>query len=96
MNKGVNNMNLNTILKNIRDIDNMNDLVAINEALRDQHNVIKKMAARAAKAVYRRADKIKMSNGKTGTIIEIKRTKAVVDIEGERWRVPLTMIVGKV
>jgi len=46
--------------------------------------------------VYRRADKIKMSNGKTGTIIEIKRTKAVVDIEGERWRVPLTMIVGKV
>jgi len=89
-------MNLNTILKNIRDIDNMNDLVEINNALRDQHNIIKKMASRAAKSIYRKADKVKLSNGKTATILDIRRTRASVDIEGERWTVPFTMIVGKV
>ena len=98
MNKGVNNMNhrLQSILNNISQIDNMNDLIEINNALRDRGSMLKKMASRVAKAVYRKADKVKLSNGKTATILDIKRTKAVMDIEGERYRVPLAMIVGKV
>ena len=98
MNKGVNNMNhrLQSVLNNISQIDNMNDLIEINNALRDRGSMLKKMASRAAKAVYRKDDRVKLSNGKKATILEIKRTKAVMVIEGERYRVPLTMIVGKV
>lgn len=79
----------------IGQIDNMEDLNAVIEAVKVQQKILKARVINEVKASLSVGDNVKInsrSGTKFGIVKQIKIKKAVVDISGVSWDVPLTLI----
>ena len=84
-------MYLDDIQDKINKIEDVRDLRAIQQFLKDRRNYLgsrMKYKLSVGDNVY-----VTGSNGKeSGIIVKINRTRAVVDIENQQWTVPFSMI----
>lgn len=89
--KKENTMHLDDIQEKINKIEDVRDLRVIQQFLKDRRNYLGsriKHKLSVGDEVY-----VTGSNGiESGTIVKINRTRAVVDIENQRWTVPFSMI----
>ena len=84
-----------SILKAIHSISSMEEMNDVIDLIRLKQKSLKTEASRSVKSTIMRGSKVTVSGRKAngiGTILDIKRTKAIVEINGERWNVPLTLI----
>ena len=84
-------MYLDDIQDKINKIEDVRDLRLIQQFLKDRRNYLgsrMKYKLSIGDNVY-----VTGNNGKeSGVIVKINRTRAVVDIENQRWTVPFSMI----
>ena len=86
---------MNKVIKQISQIDNMADLNAVIQAVKDQQSLLRNRAARQAKAMFSVGDSVSFNGRRgrmSGEILKIKVKKAIISIDGQRWDVPLTML----
>lgn len=85
------------IAKLLVDIETMSELNDVIDCVKQTQRHLKTATNRNARATMVVGDKVKITSRKRGsqqfgTILEIKRSKAIVDINGERWNCPLTIM----
>ena len=84
-----------SILKAINDISSMEEMNEVIDLIKMKQKSLRSAASRDIKASVRAGDDVVVKGRKAngvGTILEVKRTKAIVLINNERWNVPLTLI----
>jgi hypothetical protein len=84
-----------SILKAINDISSMEEMNEVIDLIKMKQKSLRNAASRDIKASVRAGDDVVVKGRKAngiGTILEVKRTKAIVLINNERWNVPLTLI----
>ena len=84
-----------SILKAINDISSMEEMNEVIDLIKMKQKSLRNAASRDIKASVRKGDDVVVKGRKAngiGTILEVKRTKAIVLINNERWNVPLTLI----
>lgn len=93
------NPRLQAILNDITQLKTQTELNEVIRALKDKQHEIRTMAAIKVKRAFGAGDVVKVrwdkNTCKTAEIVRIMRTKALVDVNGERWRVPLNLIEGR-
>ena len=88
-------VNMKKVINQIRQIDNMADLNAVINAVKDQQKLLRNGLAREARASFGIGDSVSFNGRRgrmSGEIVKIKIKKAIVSIDGQRWDVPLTML----
>lgn len=83
------------VIKEISQIDNMADLNAVIQAVKDQQSILRNRLARQAKASFAVGDNVSFNGRRgrmSGEILKIKIKKAIISIDGQRWDVPLTIL----
>ena len=83
------------IAKLLADVETIAELNLVIDCVKQTRSDLKVAANRNARATMSAGDKVKItSRGETqfGTIIEIKRSKAIVNINGDRWNCPLSIM----
>jgi transcription antitermination factor NusG len=87
---------VNKIAKLLVDIETVAEINQIIDHVKQAQRHVKVANNRNARATMSVGDKVKITSRKRadqfGTILEIKRSKAIVDINGERWNCPLTIM----
>tara|TARA_Y200000002_G_scaffold379775_1_gene389792 strand:- start:38 stop:325 length:288 start_codon:yes stop_codon:yes gene_type:complete len=88
---------VNKIAKLLVDIKTVAEINEIIDHVKQAQRHVKVANNRNARATMSVGDKVKITSRKRGsqqfgTILEIKRSKAIVDINGERWNCPLTIM----
>ena len=84
------------IAKLLVDIETIAELNDVIDCVKQTQRHLKVANNRSARATMVVGDKVKITSRKRadqfGTILEIKRSKAIVDIDGQRWNCPLTIM----
>ena len=84
------------IAKLLVDIETIAELNDVIDCVKQTQRHLKVANNRNARATMVVGDKVKITSRKRadqfGTILEIKRSKAIVDIDGQRWNCPLTIM----
>ena len=87
---------VNKIAKLLVDIETIAELNDVIDCVKQTQRHLKVANNRNARATMAVGDKVKITSRKRadqfGTILEIKRSKAIVDIDGQRWNCPLTIM----
>lgn len=90
---------LQSILNDITRLETQTELNEVIRALKDKQHELRTMAAIKVKRAFSAGDLVKVrwdkNTCKTAEIVRIMRTKALVDVNGDRWRVPLNLIEGR-
>ena len=94
LNPGEETMNVDQIIRTLATFDEA-DLIKLNSAVVAQIKSQRNAVAAMKRYVFKQGDKIKFT-GRRGTqhgeIVKVNRKKAIIDVAGERWNVPLSMI----
>jgi len=88
-------MKINTLLKNIEKIDNIQDLNAAIRAIKSKHKSLKWELANEARSSFSKGQSVKVntSNGvEFGIIKKIQLVNATVEIDGDLFRCPLSIL----
>ena len=83
------------LIKLIDQIDNMQDMNNVIASLKIRRAFLKNKLAREARATFTIGDNVKITSRSKdlfGIITDIKRTNAHVDIDGQSYRVPLSIM----
>ena len=83
------------IAKLLADVETVAELNLVIECVKQTRSDIKVAANRNARATMSAGDKVKITSKGTvefGTIIKVNRSKAIVNINGDRWNVPLSIM----
>jgi|TARA_R110000744_G_scaffold49656_2_gene107857 hypothetical protein len=83
------------MLRAINDISSVDEMNQVIELISFKQKSLRHEAQLRIKSSVRAGDKVRVSGSKAngiGQIVEVKRTKAIVVINSERWNVPLTLI----
>jgi len=83
------------LIKLIDQIDNMQDMNNVIASLKIRRAFLKNKLAREARATFAIGDNVKITSRSKvdyGVITDIKRTNAHVDIDGQSYRVPLSIM----
>ncbi len=87
-------MNVDQIIRTLATLEEA-DLIKLNSAVVAQIKAQRNAVAAMKRYVFKRGDKVKFT-GRHGTqhgeVVKVNRKKAIIDIAGERWNVPLSMI----
>ena len=86
---------MKNIINLIDQIDNMQDMNNVIASLKIRRAFLKNKLAREAKANFSVGDKIKITsrgNEMVGLITDIKIKNAIVDFDGDLFRVPLSIM----
>ena len=89
------NTQVKNAIKAISGITTSDDLNIVIDALKNQQKVIRSQKNVMAKATFKVGDRVSATgrNGTiTGSIGKINRTKAIVNADGFRYNVPLSML----
>jgi hypothetical protein len=84
-----------SILNAINAISSTEEMNEVIDLIKLKQKSLRSEAQRSVKATIMRGSKVTVNGQRAngvGTILDIKRTKAIVEINGERWNVPLTLI----
>ena len=88
-------MKINTLLNNIEKIDNIKDLNAAIHALKAKQKSLKWELANEARSAFSNGQSVKVntSNGvEFGVIKKIQMVNATVEIDGQLFRCPLSIL----
>ena len=91
-------MKLSKLLSSIDSIDNMQDMNQVIASLKIRRAFLKNELARKAKATFKVGDSVKIFTSRKskpelfGVITDIKIKNAIVDIDGQSFRVPLSIM----
>jgi len=83
------------MLRAINDISSVDEMNQVIELISFKKEALRHEAQLRIKSSVRAGDKVRVRGSKEngiGEIVEVKRTKAIVLINSERWNVPLTLI----
>lgn len=86
------------LLKQIKGIDNMDDMNKVINAIKKQRKIVKNAQIASFKSKFSVGDDVKFWSSRNagfieGTVKRVKRTRAIVHVELEgNWDVPLTML----
>ncbi len=88
---------MSKLLKQIREIDTIADLNKAIDAINAQGKFLRSNMTSAARRALKPGMRVVMPSskklaGRIGELIELRRTKATVSFEGERWTVPISML----
>ena len=79
----------------INQIDKMEDLIVIIEVVRAKQKSLRASLVAAKKAAFVVGQTVNITSRKgslTGTIVKINRTKAVVEINGDKFNCPISIM----
>jgi hypothetical protein len=86
--------------KLIRNVHDVNDIMYINEVLRDQNRFMRSIATKVAKKFLEVGGKATFKDPRSNAIVEctvnkINRTRAKISIGNARYSIPLSMLTAK-
>tara|TARA_Y100000004_G_C8869142_1_gene392466 strand:- start:7 stop:282 length:276 start_codon:yes stop_codon:yes gene_type:complete len=88
---------MNKLIKLINQIDNMEDMNQVIANLKTRRAFLKNKLAREARATFKIGDKVRIASSSShiemfGIITDIKIKNAIVDIDGDMFKVPLSIM----
>ena len=87
-------MNVDQIIRTLATLEEA-DLIKLNSAVVAQIKAQRNAVAAMKRYVFKRGDRIKFT-GRRGTqygeVVKVNRKKAIIDVAGEQWNVPLSII----
>ena len=87
-------MKLNQIIEGLTNL-NEDDLVALNRAVCDQIKAQRNIEAAMKRHLFAIGDKVKWDGRRgpaEGKILKVNRKKAIVEVNFQRWNIPLSML----